>query len=58
LNAWTENPSTLRRVGGYAADAVIICRKIIRREIGTVNNRRVGGGAANPTYSSIHNVAD
>jgi len=32
-----------RRVGGYAADAVIIGSKIIRRESGADNNRRVGG---------------
>ena len=37
------------RVGGYAADAVMVGGEIIRRETGTDNNRRVGGEAANPT---------
>ena len=33
----------------FAADAVIVCSKIIRRENGTGNNHRVGGEPANPT---------
>jgi hypothetical protein len=32
----------------YAADAVMVGSEIIRREIGTDNDRRVGGIAANP----------
>jgi len=34
-----------------AADAVIVGSKIIRRDIGTDNNRCVGGKAANPTVA-------
>ena len=39
-----------RRVGGCAADAVIVCSEIIRRDIGADHNHRVGGVAADPTY--------
>jgi len=38
-----------RRVGGSAADAVMVGSEIIRHDIGADNNRRVGGKAANPT---------
>jgi len=37
------------RVGGFAADAVMVDRKIIRRDSGADNDRRVGSEAANPT---------
>ncbi len=37
---------------GYAADAVIVGSKIIRRESEADNNHRVGGQAANPTDQS------
>jgi len=40
------------RVGGCAADAVMVGSEIIRHDIGTRNNHRVGGGAANPTDKS------
>jgi len=33
----------------FAADAVIVCSKIIWRDTGADNNHRVGGAAANPT---------
>ncbi|WP_137174396.1 hypothetical protein [Massilia sp. HP4] len=41
----------MRRVGSYAADAVIVGGKIIRNESGTDNHHRVGSEAANPTWS-------
>jgi hypothetical protein len=39
----------VRRVGGSAADAVMVGGEIIRRDNGADNNRRVGGQAAHPT---------
>jgi len=41
-----------RRVGGYAADAVIVCGSGFAPNDLAVNHRRVGGKAANPTRSS------
>ena len=48
---WTGFPST-RRVGGFAADAVMVGRKIIRHDIGAGIDHRVGGIAANPTSTT------
>ncbi|WP_267874161.1 hypothetical protein [Massilia sp. HP4] len=38
-----------RRVGGFAADAVMVCAQIIRHEYGADSDHRVGGVAADPT---------
>jgi len=43
------NRAFYRRVGGFAADAVIVISKIIPRESDAASNHRVDGVAVDPT---------